>query len=181
MRFGFCLAASSVVIAALGPPSVALAVPVAASPVAQARGVLVRPLTLVKVDDLDFGTVISGPTAGTVTIDAVSGVRSTSGGATPVLGKDGNRAFFVGAGTANQTIAVVSLVPPPALTYTVTVGPATTTYAIPVVNLTLDGSATRTISNGNAFEFGVGGTIALFADQPEGLYSATFDVTVDYQ
>jgi Domain of unknown function (DUF4402) len=178
MRFGFCLAASSAAFVAIASPAAAQ---VAASPVAQARGVLVRPLTLVKVDDLDFGTIISGPTAGTVTIDAVSGARTTTGGATPVLGKDGGRATFVGAGTASQTIAVVSLVAPAALTYTVSVGPSTTTYSIPVVNLTLDGAATRTISNGNAFNLGVGGTISLFADQPEGLYSATFDVTVDYQ
>ena len=178
MRWAMSVAALSAALVMVSGS--ALAAPVAASPVATARGVLVRPLTLVKVDDLDFGTIISGPTAGTVTIDPVSGVRSTTGGATGVAGKDGGRATFVGAGTANQTIAVVSLVPPPALTFTVVAGPVSTTYLIPVVNLTLDGSATRTISNGNAFNFGVGGTIALFADQPEGLYSATFDVTVDY-
>ena len=44
----------------------AQAAPVAASPSAQAEALILIPLTLTKIDDLDFGTVISSPVSGTV-------------------------------------------------------------------------------------------------------------------
>ena len=52
---------------------------------------------------------------------------------------------------------------------------------ITVLAMTLDGPTTRTIAANQSFFVGVGGTIFVAANQPEGLYSATYDLTADYQ
>ena len=47
--------------------------------------------------------------------------------------------------------------------------------------LTLDGPNIRTIDpTTRNFFFGIGGIILVGADQPEGVYQATFDVTATY-
>ena len=51
-----------------------------------------------------------------------------------------------------------------------------------VLALPLEGSPVKTIDpTTRAFTFGVGGIILVNANQPEGLYSADFDVTAIYQ
>ena len=67
--------------AATGLPSIAAAQLADAD--GSTRAIILRPNTLVKVEDLDFGSMISGPTAGTVTISALSGARTTTGGVPP--------------------------------------------------------------------------------------------------
>jgi hypothetical protein len=52
---------------------------------------------------------------------------------------------------------------------------------ITVIGMNLDGSAMRTIAANQSFFVGVGGTIFIDVNQPEGLYSATYDLTADYQ
>jgi hypothetical protein len=47
--------------------------------------------------------------------------------------------------------------------------------------MTLDGPTTRTIAANQSFFVGVGGTIFVAANQPEGLYSAIYNLTADYQ
>ena len=58
----------------------------AATRAAPVEAVTIRPLSLVKTDDLDFGTLIAGPSAGTATINANTGVRTTAGGVTAAAG-----------------------------------------------------------------------------------------------
>src|SRR5689334_8124755 len=83
----------------------ALSAPAAAAPVnpdkqALGKALLLIPLSLVKIDDLDFGTVITSPVSGTVTINATTGARSVAGGVTGLASDFGNRALFAGAGSA---------------------------------------------------------------------------------
>ena len=53
---------------------------------------------------------------------------------------------------------------------------------VPVLALPLEGSPIKTIDPvTRAFYFGVGGIIMVGANQPEGLYSADFNVTAVYQ
>ena len=53
---------------------------------------------------------------------------------------------------------------------------------VTVLGFTLDGPATRSIDAvSRAFSVGVGGTLQIAADQPEGDYSADFTVTANYQ
>lgn len=149
------------------------AAPVSSSPPVQGRALVLVPLTLVKVDDLHFGTVIPSAVSGTVIISAVNGSRTIAGGVTPVASDPGQRAYFAGAGSPNQLV-IVSVTAPAALT-------SVSGDTLPVVALTLDGGPIRTIDPvTRAFYFGVGGIILVNADQPEGFYQSTFDVTASY-
>ena len=166
----FCLAAA---LAATFPATPALA----ATPAQQAtnRALILVPLTLVKVDDLSFGTVSpSTSSLGVVSINATTGARTVFGGVTGVPSDLGHRAQFAGAGTPGQQV-VISYTTPLELV-------STTNNAdrIQVLGLALDGLPIRTIDATRAFFFNIGGTIMLNANQPEGLYEATFDVTANY-
>ena len=157
----------------------ALAAPAAAAPVAaptpaQGKALLLTPLTLTKVDDLDFGTVVTSPVSGIVTINPATGARSFAGGATGVASDAGHRALFAGAGTPSQLVIV--FITPPA---TLDNGLGDT---IPVLALTLDngGNPIRTIDATRAFFVGVGGILMINADQAEGVYQGNFTVTANY-
>jgi len=151
----------------------ALAAPVAATPPATGRALILVPLTFTKVDDLDFGTMIPSASVGTVRINAVTGARTFTGGVVGVPSDIGKRALLAGAGSGGQRV-VIDLTSPAQLT-----SPAGDT--IDVVALTLDGSAVRTINpTTKAFFVGVGGVLLIGANQPEGTYSSTFDITAEY-
>ena len=87
MRLNICLAALAASVAMSSP-----AFAQAASAQAEARGVVVQPLTLARVQDLDFGTVVGSAVAGTVSIDADTGGRTVTGGVTGVPSFPGDRA-----------------------------------------------------------------------------------------
>ena len=148
----------------------------AATPLTQADGkaLVLIPLTITKIDDLDFGSIVPSATAGTVTINPTDGSRSFTGGVTLVPGDAGFRAYFGGAGSPNQQL-LVALSPPVSLSDGVG-------HSIPVVGLTLDGPPMRTIdATTRAFFVGVGGTLGIGANQFEGTYSGNFWVTAIYQ
>lgn len=157
--------------------SPAFAQSVTANAQAEARGLILQPLTLTKVDDLDFGTVIASTVAGTVTIDADTGSRSVTGGVTEVPSYPGNRALFAGAGTASQDV-ILTLNEPAVLVSTSNPADMITVNAMVLDN---GDSTTRTIDATSAFVVGVGGTFGIGASQPNGLYAAQFDLTAEYQ
>jgi len=161
-----------------GAAAVALAVPApgfAAAPAQQAtgKGLILVPLSLVRIDDLDFGSVVPSASLGVVTINASTGARTLAGGVTGVPSAAGNRAYFAGAGTPSQQV-IMTMNPPAQLT-----SPASDT--ITVLGLSFDGSAIRTIDPATrVFYVGVGGSVQINANQAEGIYTATFDVTANY-
>ena len=163
----------------LAVAGLAIAAPASAAPVAapvppQGRALLLVPLTLTKVQDIHFGTIVpSTTTAGFVSINAVTGARTGSAGLTLMPTDVGQRGRFGGAGTPNQQV-IIALTPPTELT-----NPAGDT--IPVLAMNLDGPTTRTIAANHSFFVGVGGVIFIAANQAEGLYSADYDLTADYQ
>ena len=170
------LATAALALAALlASATAAIAAPVAAPTPPPGRALLLIPLTLTKVQDLSFGTIVpSTTTAGFVSINAVTGARTGSAGLTLMPADVGQRAQFAGAGTPNQQV-ILALTPPAQLT-----NPAGDTIAVLAMNL--DGPTTRTIDPvTHAFFVGVGGVIFISANQPEGLYSADYDLTADYQ
>lgn len=141
---------------------------------ADGRALILIPLTLTRIDDLDFGGVIPSPLPGTVTVDASTGARAFAGGVTGIASDAGNRAYFGGAGSPSQQV-LVALSPPVSLS---SAGGDT----IPVLGMTLDGPPVRTVDPvSRTFFVGVGGTLQIAADQPEGEYSADFWVTAIYQ
>lgn len=157
----------------------ALSIPADAAPVvpdrnAEGRALILVPLTLTKIQDLDFGTVITSPVSGMVAINASTGARTIAGGLTGLPSDAGRRARFAGGGSPSQEV-VINVTAPAVLT-------STAGDTLPVMGLTLDGPNVRVIDPvTRTFFFGVGGIIMVNADQPEGVYSSEFDVTVDYQ
>jgi Domain of unknown function (DUF4402) len=162
------------VIAAAAVPAPAVAAPLSNSAGASGRALLLLPLTLTKIDDLDFGTVVSSSTSGTVALNSTSSARTFAGGVTGA-GAAGHRAYFGGAGTGGQQVVVV-VVPPTQLT-------SPNGDTVDVLALTLDngGNPIRTIDPvTRTFYIGVGGILNIAANQPDGVYSATFTVTANY-
>ena len=168
MRFKICLAALAAT-AAFASPAFGQTV----SATAQARGLVLQPITLSRTADLDFGTVISGPIAGSVDINEDTGFRTVT---TVVAGPQaGGRGLFSGAGTATRQVVLT-------LTYpAVLVSGANT---LPINSLEFDTaggtSTTRTIPAAGTFQIGVGGNFGIGVNQPAGLYAADFQVTAQY-
>lgn len=150
----------------------AMAAPVGATPEAQARGLILVPLTLSKLEDLYFGTIIPSNLSGVVTVPADGTAPFASGGVTLVSSDPAFRARFAGAGSAGQQVIVTATNP---VSLVNGLGDSVTVLA-----LTLDGPPTRTIDPTRAFFFNVGGVLLVNANQPEGLYAAEFDVTASY-
>ena len=163
---------STVLPLALLAPAAALAAPVSppANPVAQAA--LMKPLTLIKIADMDFGTL--GVTAnGTAVINAVTDTMSTTGGVT-FLGGSPHAAIFRGRADGGKVVNIK--VPNGGVNLTRVGG----TETILLNNFTLDGQSKRTMAQAGTFDFKVGATLRPAAGQVEGLYTGTFDVTIQY-
>jgi hypothetical protein len=180
MRFHVCLAAVAATLVTASPALAQQAV-ATANASAEARGLVLQPLTLTKGSDLDFGWVVSTSAAGNVVIDPDTGNRTVGGGVQAVPGRNGSRATFAGAGTAGEQV-ILTLNPA-----TVLVSTTNSADTVNVTTMSLDncGAAcvtdTRTIDSSGAFLAGVGGDFAIGINQPNGLYTANFDLTADYQ
>jgi hypothetical protein len=159
--------------AALAVPAPALAA--SNTDAANSQALLLLPLTLTKIDDLDFGTVVSSGTSGTVALNATSSARTFAGGVTGVTRSAGHRAYFSGAGTGGQQVVVI-VIPPTQLT-------DVNGDTVDVLAMTIDngGNPLRTIDPvTRTFSVGVGGILNIAGNQPDGVYSATFQVTANY-
>ena len=176
MHLKICLAALAATSAFASP---AFGQIVSDTATAEARGLVLQPLTLTKVDDLDFGTILASGVVGSVAIDADTGNRTVSGGVTPVASNVGQRALFAGAGTAGQQVDL-ALTPPTGNVLVSTSNPAD---VIVISSMLLDNgnATTRMIDLTGAFQVGVGGDFAIAAGQPNGFYIANFDLTANYQ
>ena len=150
-----------------------LASPAAAAPQASGKALILVPLSLTKVDDLDFGTVVTSASAGTVTIPADGTTRTKTGGVTLVTSDPGFRAVFAGAGSANQLVDLALSAPPT----TVDDGSGN---SMPI-SLQLEATTATVDPVTRAFQVGVGGTVDVGANQVEGVYTAIFTVDANYQ
>ena len=139
---------------------------------ATGRAILLRPLTLLKVEDLDFGW-LTVTTAGTAILNPITGVVTTTGGVL-AAGGDPLPAEFVGAASRNTPVKI--RIPNRPITITRQGGTETMT----VSNWTLDGPADRKTGPERAFTFRVGARLNVAAGQMDGLYTGTFDVEVQY-
>lgn len=166
------------VLCLLAPAALLVAVPapLRAEPAAvnaDAGAIILRPLTLLKVDDLDFGALFPAATAGTATLNPNTGAVTIAGGVT--LGPGPTQpARFTGAGTRNAPV-IIRLPKNP-----ITVTRAGGTETMTVDDWTTDGPTTRQIDAFEAFEFRVGGRLYVGANQADGVYVGSFDVTVIY-
>lgn len=138
---------------------------------ANGKVLLLVPLTLTKVDDLHFGTIVESAVAGTVTINAATGARTHSGGVTEVASDPGQRALFAWAGTPSQLVTFD-------IAYPATLDDGAG-HSVQIALLYLQSSAAIADSKG-IVQVGVGGAILISANQAQGLYSNTFTVTANY-
>jgi hypothetical protein len=164
----------TLLVAALAATSVAATPAMAQQATAEARGVVLSPLTLTKVSDLDFGTVAASNVLGTVSIDADSGIRSVTGGVTAVPSSF-SRARFDGLAQAAATVQLTLVPPTGGLLYS-------GSNSVTVRNMAFDSAgATRVVPAGGSFIAYVGADFDIAANQPNGTYSALFQVTAVYQ
>lgn len=145
---------------------------VTASRNATATVTALRPLTLVKANDLDFGYVIVRG-AGTVTMDAATGGLTTSATLTAAGGTP-HPAKFTTTGSRNSVVIIH--LPNQPITLTRVGGTETMT----VSNWTQDGANNRRFSTSQTFDFQVAGQLNVAAGQVDGNYLGTFTVTVQY-
>lgn len=136
-----------------------------------ANAVTLRPLSLVNTEDLDFGTIVAGTTAGTVRINENTGVRTTTGGAVAAGGTP-NRAEFQGLARFG-VLATVAISAAPTLTNG-TGGTMASTLAVQ------GGTGLRIFPGTGVLFFYVGGTIAVATNQQPGNYAGNFSLTVNY-
>jgi Mat/Ecp fimbriae major subunit len=157
------------VIAAIGlSAGAAHAAPVNASATAKAR--ILKQITVTNTSDLDFGTIVAGTAASTVAV-STGAVRSCGTGLTCT--GTVTAANFDVSGTNNAVVTVTG-------DNSVTL--ANGTGGTMSASLTRSAS-TLTLANSGPVggSFQVGGTLSLAANQADGAYTGTFNVTVDYQ
>lgn len=148
---------------------------------APAEVTIVRPLSFVIDDNLDFGNVIRGATAGTVTI-APDGARTSTGGVILANGGGHKAATFAGQGTYNQRVDVsigaasifVNGPGAPMRVRTFVLG------STPTAVLTTTPQRFRIAALNGIFNFPIGATLEVGANQAPGKYTGTWSVTLNY-
>ncbi len=134
---------------------------------------IIRSLAMAKTSDLNFGAIIKPAVGGgTVSLDAVTGVRTVSGGTgvdTPLP----TRAAFNVTGEGGQAISIsvpasFQMTGPQALTVTTT----SSAGASPLLSASLGSQG--------SFSFGVGGSFPISNTMVSGAYAGMFTVTANY-
>lgn len=135
----------------------------------QAHAVIIKPLTLEKVTDLNVGTITVQDT-GDVVLTALGGI-TCSGGLT--CSGTVSAASYKVTGTNNQQVTITKK--------PVTLSNLDTTVG-GTLTMTLTGADTVTLPNSgtNGTTFSVGGTMTVPASTKEGTYQGDLDVTVNY-
>lgn len=157
---------------ALLAPAAAIAAPKAVATPPNASAALMKPLTLIKIADMDFG-YLGVTTSGTAVINPVTDTLSVTGG---VVKAGGTPHAAVFRGRADGGAVVIIRVPNGGVNLTRVGG----TQTILLNNFTLDGQSKRTMAQAGTFDFKVGATLRPAANQVEGVYTGTFDVTIQY-
>ena len=160
--------------------SACLALTLAASPAAAvspasqatANAKIFKPLTISKVQNLDFGVIVLGSgTWANETVTITQGGALTCGGGTNLTCSGSPLpAKYHLVGTNNAKVTISS----PGFNLT---GPGTLAFtpdAPTLVDLGATGSTT-------GVDFSIGGSITLASSTPDGVYSGNFAVTADYQ
>lgn len=147
----------------------------------EAKIIVLRQLSFFRVQDLDFGDIIPGPTAGVVRI-LPDGTRTVTGGVS-VVGSTHQPARFAGLGSYNQQVLIsvssntIQLTGPGA--------PMTLSQfeigSTPTAIITTTPTRFRITSTNGQFNFPIGARLAVGANQAAGTYSGTFAITLNYQ
>lgn len=144
------------------------------SATATATATIITPITITKVNDLNFGNIVSTTTGGTVVLSP-AGARTESGVQLPAATGTVTAASFTITGETDYAYALTL----PTTDYTLTTGAAGATQTM-TLNAFLS-NKTATISGGSV-TLSVGATLNLAANQAAGIYTNTtpFTVSVNY-
>lgn len=152
----------------------AFAAPVAADPKATATARILRPLTLSRVRDLNFGTIVVGAIAGaeTVSVSQAGAIGCGSSGNLTCSGTVQSAQYNV-RGTNNMQVNITAVASN--LTNSTSGGSETLVF-------TPSAPASLVLTNSGApgSNFNVGGSISVTPTTVDGLYSGDIEVTVDY-
>jgi hypothetical protein len=148
---------------------------------ADAQLALVTPLSFILVEDLDFGKVIPATVSGTVTITP-AGVRTATNGIV-LVGNTHQVSQFAGQGTNNQRVDIslganTIQITGPGAPMTVR---AFVIGSTPTAVLTTTPQRFRINSATGIFQFPIGATLDVGANQAAGKYTGTWSVTMQYQ
>ena len=159
-------------LAALFAPALAHAAPVTPNRNATATVYIAPPASVRKLEDLNFASLIVNG-AGTAIVDPNTDGMTTTGGVLYVAGL-----HYAAQFEAVSPIKSVVIIRIPRNPIIVTRVGGTETMT--VSDWTLSGASRRTVAAQELFEFKVGGTLFVNANQAEGLYLGTFAVEVQY-
>ena len=140
----------------------------AATASADATATILQQITVTKTADLAFGPIVVGATGGNVTV-ANNGTTAISCAAALACSGTSNAAAFTVVGTVGEAV-------------TVTVDPSVSlTSGSNSMSASLNPSYSGTHTLVASDTLRVGGTLAVAGNQASGVYSGTFNVTVNYQ
>ena len=159
-------------LAALGASSLAQAAPTPAVTNATGKVEIISGLNVRKMRDLNFAWLTAGG-AGTATIDPNTEAMTTTGGVLHV-GATPFAALFEAVSPAKNVVII--RIPRDPIIVTRVGGTETMT----VSNWTLSGNSRRNTVAHEQFEFKVGGTLTVGANQVEGLYIGNFEVEIQF-
>ncbi len=144
---------------------------------------VVTPLSFVKERDLNFGRIIVGDTAGTVSMDTAGAVTTTGG----IVQVDGTQqtARFWGYGSFNQRV----LINIDANSYLLTRQGGAETMTLdqvaigsrPPIIITTNPRRFRIANPDGYFAFTIVGRLNVGANQAPGIYEGEFAITLEYQ
>jgi hypothetical protein len=145
----------------------------AASAVVKVNAKATKPLSLTSVQDLDLGTIVLAPgnwSGATVSITQAGLFRCTSPN-TSCTGAPQVATYTV-SGSNNEVVKITA----PNVTLTNASAPGQKLV------LVVDSPGTVTLANGGkkGTDFSIGGSVTLSSSTAGGVYTGTFDVTVDY-
>ena len=147
------------------------------------RAVISTRLSLLKVDDIDFGEIAPGTTAGTVVLSP-DNTRTRNGGVLVVTGHS-KPGLFAGYGSRNQLVTISMNAN--SILLRRSGGPQTMrvdTFMIgstPNTPLTTAPRTFRIAAPTGLFEFTLGATLRVGANQAPGIYTGNFAITINYQ
>jgi len=140
----------------------------------KANAKIVKPVTMAKVTDLDFGTTVmnSSLTSATVTVGNATGSTAVCSSAQLTCSGGFPASFNLTSGVGGQTIQISFPGAPVTLDHASIVG-ASVPFSVAAVSDVL-------LNASGAGSFNVGGQITVSSSTADGLYSATVNVEANY-
>lgn len=143
---------------------------------------ILGPITVTKIQDLDFGPMVPTGTGGVVTIDASSGAVTTAGQVVTV-GSNQTRALF----NVNAPLGVVMILSGDA-NVTLTRQSGTETMTAALVHTHGNGLAVTNVfglpiglqATDSVQEIWTGGSLTVAGNQVEGVYEGTFNISLAF-